>query len=326
MRPWAFLTLWLTLSIPLTWAQARNDSTNHYGAKEEGWFWYKDPRERAPKPLPPPPEVPDPPPQPPAAPAAVPSGPPMFSVEWLRVNLDKLRDKAIDDPSPKNVRAYYYAQRVMLDKADRFAKMSQMVVKLDPALDENNVSPQGTSIQHNVAKLRAKTRDGAIKHLAKNVGIWFFFDSNCSFCALQVSSVRHLVRDHGFLVKNISIDGQPMQGLDDLEWVRDQGQFRALNLSVTPTLVMAVPPKTFIVLSQGALPHSEVDDRILAAAAMHKLLPPEIEREIDTTTNGILSPEDLNSDEARKLMETQDADSSQWVDYLNRKIQGRYSQ
>jgi translation initiation factor 2B subunit (eIF-2B alpha/beta/delta family) len=35
------------------------------------------------------------------------------------------RDKAIDDPSPDKVAAYYDLQRVMMDKAQRFADMAR---------------------------------------------------------------------------------------------------------------------------------------------------------------------------------------------------------
>ena len=60
-----------------------------------------------------------------------------MSVEWLRANLPVLRDRAIDQPTQENVRAYYYAQRIMMDKAQVFSDVAREVTGTDPLLDEN---------------------------------------------------------------------------------------------------------------------------------------------------------------------------------------------
>ena len=43
-----------------------------------------------------------------------------LSSAWLKQNLEHYLNQAIDDPSPENVAAFYYLQRVMMDKAERF--------------------------------------------------------------------------------------------------------------------------------------------------------------------------------------------------------------
>ena len=58
--------------------------------------------------------------------------------------MEHYRDKAIDNPSPENVAAYYYLQRVMMDKAQRFTDMARRVVMSDPLLDENQRRPIAT--------------------------------------------------------------------------------------------------------------------------------------------------------------------------------------
>ena len=60
-----------------------------------------------------------------------------LSVAWLRKKFETNRDQAIDAPAPENVAAYFYLQRVMMDKAHRFADVAQEVVMLEPRLDEN---------------------------------------------------------------------------------------------------------------------------------------------------------------------------------------------
>jgi conjugal transfer pilus assembly protein TraF len=64
-----------------------------------------------------------------------------LSTAWFRKNLEKYRDRAIDDPSAENVAAYYYLQRVMMDKAHRFTDVAREVVMSDPFLDENQRRP-----------------------------------------------------------------------------------------------------------------------------------------------------------------------------------------
>lgn len=296
-------------------AFAQRTNQGFYGGREEGWFWYRDPKEPKEKLIPPPQIQP---PSPPQAPAQTPDAPdriPTFSVKWLRENLDKLRDRAIDDPSPENVRAYLYAQRVMLDKADKFATASQQAVLSDPQLDENNNFPFASTARAQILRLREDARKEGLKHLASKAGVWFFFDSKCSYCAMQLGVVRHLAKDYGFNVKAISLDGKTLPGLD-LPVVRDQGQFRTLNLSVTPSLVMVVPPKTSLIVSQGVLSDESADDRILAIAASQKLLPDDINRQIDVFGKRVLSPDDLNSEEARALRD----DPNAWVQYLQNKL------
>jgi conjugal transfer pilus assembly protein TraF len=58
-------------------------------------------------------------------PPAAASGPAPLSAAWLRANLERFRDQAIDDPSPRNVALYLYLQRLVLDKAERFAEAGQ---------------------------------------------------------------------------------------------------------------------------------------------------------------------------------------------------------
>jgi len=301
-----------------SWAQHANHG--FYGSKEEGWFWYKDPREAKEK-MPPPPAIQAPPvSQPPqqAAQSTDADKVPIFSVKWLRENMDKLRDAAIEDPSDDNVRAYYYAQRVMLDKADKFASASKRVVYADPLLDENNRFPFANAAKVQILRLRDVAKKEGLKYLAEKAGIWFFYDSKCNYCLMQVSVLQHLAADYGFVVKAISLDGKTLPGLG-IPVVQDQGQFRSLGLTVTPTLVLAAPPKSILVVSQGVLSDASADDRLLSIAASQNLLPPEIARQIDVASSGVLAKEDLAGAD-KSLAE----DPKAWVEFLQNKIKAKY--
>ncbi|MCX7100910.1 MAG: conjugal transfer protein TraF, partial [Methylobacter sp.] len=121
-------------------------NSTYYEDKERGWFWYEEPvldeDVAEPEPL-----LPEPPPiqekKAEPEPAKPPEAKPL-SAEWFRKNMEKYRDKAIDEPTPQNVSAYMYLQRVMLDKAEKFTEVSQQVVMSDPVLDENSRRPIAT--------------------------------------------------------------------------------------------------------------------------------------------------------------------------------------
>ncbi|PLY15316.1 MAG: hypothetical protein C0631_07585 [Sedimenticola sp.] len=142
--------------------------------KERGWFWYEDPiipEEEEEQPIP---EIPPPPPAETAEKKEVePEKPKMFSVVWLREQLPKLRERAIDDPSKKNVRTYLYAQRVMMDKADNFSNTWRRVVMTDPLLDENNRFPFATGFRAVSLRARSASQDKVMKMISEEAGIFY---------------------------------------------------------------------------------------------------------------------------------------------------------
>jgi conjugal transfer pilus assembly protein TraF len=144
-RPWLLLS---SLLVTPLWGGAADPASAtpppFFLDKARGWFWRETPPAT-------PPARPTKPHAPPPIPAETPTPSPRQSPEpspltaaWFRQNLDRFRDRALDDPSPENVAAYYYLQRVMLDKAHRFTDVARQVVMADPNLDENRRRPIGT--------------------------------------------------------------------------------------------------------------------------------------------------------------------------------------
>ena len=108
-------------------------------------------------------------------------GPAPFTVAWFNENIQKLRNQAIDNPTQENVRAYFLAQRIMLDKASRFTDMARLVTSTDPLIDENSrrsTSTFGAMDQSNEAENNSRT---VIKDVATKAGLFFFFrGEHCS--------------------------------------------------------------------------------------------------------------------------------------------------
>lgn len=281
-----------------------------YERKSEGWFWYKDPKDQPP-PKKAPPKAP-----PPAGPAKTPAPAKVepFSSSWLRENMPKLLERAVDNPTEENVQAYLYAQRVALDKSQVYAEKARQVVNSDPLLDENNRVPLATYAKATFLNGIAKGRTEALSHLSKVGGIWVFFDAKCEYCKAQIYSAQQLAKRYGFHVKYISVDGSAMPGLPS--FVKDNGHAKMLNLRLTPTTVFVVPPKGYFVVSQGLMAEDQLGERIVFAADSQNLLPQDIAKTIRAYGRGVLTSEDT--------MTGASDDPKQWVNYLKDRLQGRY--
>jgi len=246
-----------------------------YLDKERGWFW----REPIPAPpqtptsAPPPREIPKaekPPSSLPQEPAK--ATPPPLSAAWFRQNLDKVRDRAIDSPTRDNVAAFYYLQRVMMDKAHRFTDVARQVVMSDPLLDENTRRPIATFAVHESNRIAAKATEESLASVAKQAGLLFFFRSDCAYCHLQAPLLKLLEQRFGFRVYAVSLDGQPLPGDLYPDFHTDHGQAQLLGVQVTPALFLVKPPNGLLPLAQGLLSLDELTMRILTMAHAEGLL------------------------------------------------------
>lgn len=239
----------------------------YYEDKERGWFWYEEPvldeDVAEPEPL-----LPEPPPiqekKAEPEPAKPPEAKPL-SAEWFRKNMEKYRDKAIDEPTPQNVSAYMYLQRVMLDKAEKFTEVSQQVVMSDPVLDENSRRPIATFGAFAMDDMATQGTEKAAKKLAETAGLWFFYSSTCSFCVKEAGVLKGLMNAYGFKVLPIALDGLPLPGGEFPDFTIDHGQAKKLGAETTPALFLVKPGENggAIQLGQGLLSGDEIVKRAI---------------------------------------------------------------
>lgn len=246
--------------------------SSYYKGKAEGWFWYKDPpkeEEEPKKELPPPPPPPPPPPQPAPPEEKVepptPKGPEVFSVAWIKKNLPKYRDRAIDNPTDANVQAYYYLQRVMMDKASRFSEASSRAIMKDPFLDEDSRRPVATYAANAMNREVTANKDKVLRSLADRVGVFFFFKSNCMLCAEQANVLQSLTTSTGINIIPVSLDGGPLDNNAFPDYRVDDGQAKKLEIFQTPALALAMPPQGTAIVGYGAITLDVLFNRILMA-------------------------------------------------------------
>ena len=242
-------------------------NSTYYEDKERGWFWYEEPvlDEDVAEPeslLPEPPPIQEKKAEP--EPAKPPEAKPL-SAEWFRKNMEKYRDKAIDEPTPQNVSAYMYLQRVMLDKAEKFTEVSQQVVMSDPVLDENSRRPIATFGAFAMDDMANQGTEKAAKKLAETAGLWFFYSSTCSFCVKEAGVLKGLMNAYGFKVLPIALDSLPLPGGEFPDFTIDHGQAKKLGAETTPALFLVKPGENggAIQLGQGLLSGDEIVKRAI---------------------------------------------------------------
>ncbi len=241
--------------------------------KQRGWFWYEVLPEPI-KPVKPEPKIEPPKPDPQPNTAKTEEAvfvtnadqPEPLSSAWLKQNLEKYLNKAIDEPSQENVAAFYYLQRVMMDKAERFTHAARYVVMSDPQLDESVRRPISTFAVNEANHQASVAADQALKAIAAKAGILFFFRSDCRYCHVQVPILVMLERSYGFKIYPVSLDGLPMPNGLFSQFKIDQGQAALLGVEQTPAMFLMKPPKQIVPLSQGVLSLEEATSRILLAA------------------------------------------------------------
>lgn len=302
--------------VSLLFSQAQASPAPFFQGREEGWFWYKDPKDRKAKEKQPEIELPAPAPTAPVTKQDAKPAP--FSVAWLRVALESAREKALDDPSEENTATYLYLQRVMMDKSESFTDAVQTVLEKDPYLDESARIPIASAARASMNFYTNMAKRQVINDLSKVGGLLFFFDSTCNFCVTQWNTVKLLRERYPTLrVINVSLDGKGLPGMKD--WVADAGQYKTFDLKMVPAVVLAIPPKDVMVLSQGAMALDDLEDRAVRSADHKGLIPKEYQAAINVNQRGRLTAADVKA--GSQLPED---DPTAWVNYLRKTLKGRY--
>ncbi|AMW80721.1 hypothetical protein AMD27_17545 (plasmid) [Acinetobacter sp. TGL-Y2] len=307
------------------------NSVNFYDRRSEGWYWYDDPeakkkealkkemllkeaqakaQKQMEQQLPPKVEVPsrtvniyDPETKKYNEPIVIQATEPQMkplSAEWLNANMPKMLNKALNNPYDKNgnpsseMEAYMYAQRLALDMSQNFAKSATTLTQTDPFLDETVRVPVDDAANKVFNIALEKDKEQITKHLSQFTGIWFFYDSTCSFCVAQYNYLKDFKIKHNFKIMMISTDGKrlPNMGNDEIV-LPDRGQAKRLKLRITPSIVLVAPPNNFYVVSQGLITTDSLLTKILMVADKQNLLTQAQKEKLDPYSKGVLTPEQI---------------------------------
>ncbi len=228
-----------------------------YGDHEEGWFWYQDPEPEQKSPT-----KPEPTPAQPAVQTAEPrEADPLVRLEEIQKEVQRLKARAVLDPTPDNVRAWLEANQWQMQQSARFADAWRRVVWTHPELDYSLRRPTMQLAAQTWQDERRQQQDQAVAAVAKTHGLFFFFKSTCPYCHRLAPILRQLSARYGLEILPISMDGG---GLPEYPSPRmDNGLATQLGIRSVPALYLVDPAKRDIMpIGFGLLSLNEIVNRI----------------------------------------------------------------
>ena len=168
-----------------------------------------------------------------------------FTTEWFKENFVLIQQKAIDSPTKQNMRALLYAERVMADKSEVFARRKQFVQSVDPLLQEGTRIPMMGAAKNALMIYKSEQKEEALLEMQKHVGLALFYDGSCHFCQKMIPVINLLKIQSGL---NIRVFVKNVPGLyipklnSDIPVYPDNGYSDQFKINFWPAMVMLEPP------------------------------------------------------------------------------------
>lgn len=188
----------------------------------------------------------------------------MRSVKEVREELERLRDIAVIDPTPQNVRAYLEANKYVMDKSAVFADVARRVIWATPEIDYAQRRPTVTAGVWLMRDLKEQAKRETIAEIMRTHGVFFFLRSDCPYCHKQAEALQFLEQFYGLEVFPVSLDGG---GLPQYPRPRpDNGISRVLGVTTVPAIFLMPrsprPGQTPMPVGFGLLSAEEILARI----------------------------------------------------------------
>ena len=186
-----------------------------------------------------------------------------LTTAWLRINLPRYLDLAIDNPTPSNVLAYLYLQRLVMDRSQRFSDAVREAVTGNPLLDEvsrRSVSSFGAAIRDQESAI---AKDALLRLLKDRISLIYVFDpadpGSSSFSKI-IGSLRD---EYGIYVR-AARTGENDDGSGYFTDAASGGHLPAvLGIAVLPAVYVYTGSSDLIPLVQGYISRTELADRLL---------------------------------------------------------------
>ncbi|QCF28079.1 conjugal transfer protein TraF [Hydrocarboniclastica marina] len=289
-----------------------------YERSEEGWFFYEPelkPQVETETPSKQPEVAPEPvetlklPEQQPEVAAAV-APPAALSIKWFRENVNKYRDRAIDNPTPENVSAFLYVQKMAIDKSHKFANTWEKVVLSTPDLDANSRRPLSSGAGFAVDAEAKTNQEKILASLTDKVGIWFFYSSESPYALRQGKILAAVEKGMGFKVLPISMDNAPLPGDVFPSYVSDSGQASVIGVRQVPSTYMVTKDGVIKPLGEGVIAYRDLQDRLMVVAQINGLISDEQYASAQPLLNGDMELADRLS----SLLEAEPTDESGFIE------------
>ena len=186
------------------------------------------------------------------------------TVKEIREELDRLKEVAIMNPTPENVRRFLEAQQYVMEKSAVFADVARRVVWATPELDYSLRRPTTNAALHTFKDLRKAGEQTAVLEAMRTHGLFFFMRGDCPYCHQMGPILKYLETTYGLEVFPVSLDGAGVPGYPSPR--PDNGIARLLGVSTVPALYLMPRKPTSgdvpIPIGFGMLAADEIINRI----------------------------------------------------------------
>lgn len=216
----------------------------YYNKHATGWHWYDDPKEQG--------ENDD-------------NSNPAETMDAVKATIQRSLDKAVLNPSVSNVSDYLTLQNQMMQKANLFKSAWKAALLQHPELDYSLIHPTNTIAKQVEYDQENKNEEMAIKKLADESGLFFFYRSTCPYCQRFAPIVKDFAEHYHITVIAITTDDNSLPEFPNS--YPDQGQAAKFHVTVEPSL-FAVNPYTreAYPVSYGLMSEVDLKKRILDIA------------------------------------------------------------
>lgn len=190
---------------------------------------------------------------------------PVAQMNAVQMAVKRALDQAILNPTKENVRNYIAIQNQVAARSARFSKLWREALLEDPQLDfslrhpTNNLARQVEVDQENAQE------EKAIKKLAQESGLFFFYRSTCPYCRAFAPILKRFTDHYGIPVMAITTNGISLPEYPNS--YTDQGQAATFQVKVEPSLFIVNPyTKKAIPVGYGLMSEVDLKKRILEIA------------------------------------------------------------
>ena len=240
-------------------------SPHYYDRNEEGWFWYKtkpeveDIEDDTPKKQAPVPESSDK----RVTSKAIPKYE-EITTAWLRKNMQRYLDRAIDHPTEDNLYDYFVLKRIAIKKSEVFSTQGQLVAKKHPELDSDSIYVSNSGTDSVRARLREQSIQESFRKINGKSGLFLFMTPDCKTCDLLLGVARQMNEAYGITYRLVSVGGDIRVKGETV--LRDQGQAGKLGIKKYPSIYLANLDGQFEYIASAALTRVEMEKRVVFAA------------------------------------------------------------
>ena len=185
----------------------------------------------------------------------------------VQMAVKRALDQAILYPSKENVKHYIALQNAVAERSALFAKLWQEALLAEPALDFSLRHPTNNLARQIEVDQENAEQEQAIKLLAKESGLFFFYRSTCPYCRAFAPILKRFTDYYKIPVIAITTDGMSLPPFPDS--LNDQGQSAIFQVKVEPSLFVVNPyTKKVIPVGYGLMSETDLKKRMLEIARM----------------------------------------------------------